>query len=90
MSGRRGQQISEYAIVLGIASLVAATMQLYVWPRLAGVLVAVGSQILGTQVPPTSTATSSSVSSTGVHQNGQWRSVHTEITETSSGTSRNY
>ncbi len=80
----RGQQLSEYAILLGVMATAFVGTQMYVSRRIAGVLITKSHDILGT-MQPSDEGTNDSDSSDQLRQQGRANNVHTESVSHSSG-----
>lgn len=83
LTGRRGQQISEYAVMLGVVIMAAMAAQRYVTRSVAGGLRSASAQILGTNYADTAGNVSGSSSTT--QQTGQPGQVQVVNTSSNSG-----
>lgn len=86
MAKHAGQQLAEYAILLGVVSLAVLTTQLYLSRSVGGGLVARSNQILGEEAP-IDEGTSSTTTTSTLNASGRAGSIRTTLVSTTEGTS---
>ncbi len=85
MWDRRGQQIGEYAVLIGIVATAFVGSQLYMSRRIAGSLIAVSTTVLGP--PAADTGTNTSTTDSAVNEIGNAAGIHTQILSNANGNS---
>jgi hypothetical protein len=90
-NSKRGQQIAEYAFMIGLVAMVAIGMQYYVTRRVSRGLGKAAAIVLGTEMPNTqgnSTKESSGSGTSNISQSGLGNGIiDTSIHESSSSSS---
>ncbi len=84
--GRRGQQIGEYAVLIGIVATAFLSMQMYMSRRVASRLVGASHAVLGS-LTPADDGSSNSNSTETVREAGTPWNIHTTSQGSSSGSS---